>query len=184
MTTLIHSLPRVAYFCMEYGLAPEFRIYSGGLGILAGDHIKTAGELGLPMVAIGLLWQHGYTQQLIGDDGRPFDVFLNSKYDFLIDTGVTVNDCARSECGLQGLEDRTFRNAPLYLLDTAVPENKEPLLQTVSPVLPRSLQELWVLAGAGFARLGIEIDVYHFNEGRRFGGSRAHSGANGARCQF
>ncbi|MGI5853489.1 MAG: alpha-glucan family phosphorylase [Bacillota bacterium] len=171
MTTLIHSLPRVAYFCMEYGLAPEFRIYSGGLGILAGDHIKTAGELGLPMVAIGLLWQHGYTQQLIGDDGRPFDVFLNSKYDFLIDTGVTVNVTARGQnvvCKVWKTEH--FGNAPLYLLDTAVPENKEPLITDrlySGSTEDRLAQE--IVLGIGGVRalraLGIEVDVYHFNEG-------------------
>ena len=53
---LSRRLPCVAYFCMEYGLHESFPIYSGGLGILAGDYIKAAHDLKLPMVAVGLLW--------------------------------------------------------------------------------------------------------------------------------
>lgn len=67
--------PQIAYFCMEYGLHEEFRIYSGGLGVLAGDYLKSAHDQGLPLVGIGLLWRQGYTTQLIGSDGRPYDVF-------------------------------------------------------------------------------------------------------------
>ena len=171
MKILNNSLPRVAYFCMEYGLAPEFRIYSGGLGILAGDHIKTAGELGLPLVAIGLLWRHGYTQQLIGEDGRPFDVFLNSKYDFLTDTGVTVNVTVRGRnvvCKVWKTEH--FGNAPLYLLDTDVPENNGPLITDrlyAGSADDRLAQEIVLGIGGIWAlrALGIEVDVYHFNEG-------------------
>ena len=69
------SCPRVAYFCMEYGLHEELPIYAGGLGILAGDHIKSAGDLKVPLVAIGLYWREGYTRQKIGGDGYPYDEF-------------------------------------------------------------------------------------------------------------
>jgi starch phosphorylase len=62
------NLPHVAYFCMEYGLHEEFQIYAGGLGILAGDHMKSAGDLKVPLVGIGLLWRHGYTTQYNGED--------------------------------------------------------------------------------------------------------------------
>ncbi|HEY8392271.1 MAG TPA: alpha-glucan family phosphorylase, partial [Capillibacterium sp.] len=57
--------PTVAYFCMEFGLHPDFPIYSGGLGILAGDYLKAAAEAGYPVVGIGILWRKGYTAQYI-----------------------------------------------------------------------------------------------------------------------
>src|SRR5580698_5586736 len=61
--------PRVAYFCMEYGLDPSFPIYAGGLGILAGDHMKSVGDLHVPVVGIGLFWDEGYTRQVISSHG-------------------------------------------------------------------------------------------------------------------
>lgn len=78
------KLPRVAYFCMEYGLQSDFKLYAGGLGILAGDHLKAAKELGMPLVGIGILWKQGYTEQHIGEDGYPYDAYRNytRKYDF------------------------------------------------------------------------------------------------------
>ena len=64
------ACPRVAYFCMEYGLDPAFAIYAGGLGVLAGDHMKSAGDLHLPVTGIGLLWDEGYPRQVVGGGGR------------------------------------------------------------------------------------------------------------------
>ena len=83
-------LPRVAYFCMEYGLHEELPIYAGGLGILAGDYVKSAGDLRLPMVAIGILWSEGYTVQRIGADGMPFDQYLPTSRAALEPTRVEV----------------------------------------------------------------------------------------------
>ena len=60
---------RIAYFSMEFGLTECLPIYSGGLGILAGDHMKSASELGLPLVGVGLLYQQGYFQQYLNADG-------------------------------------------------------------------------------------------------------------------
>ncbi len=171
-TTLdARNLPRVAYFCMEYGLHEEFKIYSGGLGILAGDHLKTAGELGLPLVGIGILWRQGYTKQLIGQDGRPYDVFEDSHYDFLQDTGATVKVRIRGrEVAVKVWRVDKYGNAPLYLLDTNVPGNEE---WWITDRLyggsgdDRIAQEM--VLGIGGVRalraLGIEVDVYHFNEG-------------------
>ena len=61
--------PQVAYFCAEFGLAECLPIYSGGLGVLAGDHFKSASELGLPMVGVGLLYHLGYFHQYLTQDG-------------------------------------------------------------------------------------------------------------------
>ena len=61
--------PRVAYFCMEYGLGDELPLYAGGLGILAGDHLKAAGGLGVPLTGIGILWRAGYSRQSVNAGG-------------------------------------------------------------------------------------------------------------------
>ncbi|HEB86312.1 MAG TPA: alpha-glucan family phosphorylase [Gammaproteobacteria bacterium] len=68
-------LTRVAYFSMEFGLSEALPIYSGGLGVLAGDHLKTAGELGVPLVGIGLLYQQGYFRQGLDADGNQLAFF-------------------------------------------------------------------------------------------------------------
>lgn len=164
-------VPRVAYFCMEYGLHEDFRAYAGGLGILAGDYLKAAHDLGLPVVGIGLLWRQGYTKQLIDENGRPFDAYPNYDYDFLRDTGVRVTVEVRNRpviCRVW-LVDK-FGNAPLYLLDTNLPENQDRLITGQLYGWfgeERVAQE--IVLGIGGVRalraLGIPIDVYHFNEG-------------------
>lgn len=168
---LNQTFPRVAYFCMEYGLHEEFQIYAGGLGILAGDHLKTAGDLGLPLVGIGILWRYGYTNQFIGSDGRPYDVFPELHYDFLKDTGVKVKVNIQGEetvCRIW-MTDK-YGNAPLYLLDTNLPENKHAWVTGHlygGNAETRIAQE--IVLGIGGVRalraLGIDVDVYHFNEG-------------------
>ncbi|HLL24175.1 MAG TPA: hypothetical protein VK427_18715, partial [Kofleriaceae bacterium] len=67
------ACPRVAYFCMEYGLDPSFPIYAGGLGILAGDHMKSVGDLNAPVTGVGLLWDEGYTRQVVGAGGNTLE---------------------------------------------------------------------------------------------------------------
>jgi len=161
--------PRVAYFCMEYGLHEELPIYAGGLGILAGDHIKSAGDLKLPLVAIGLYWREGYTRQKIGADGYPYDEFPPQNHDFLEDAGVRFTvpvqgnqvECRAWKCERYG-------NAPLYLIEPV-----EERFRWITRRLyggrhhDRIAQEM--LLGVGGVRLlramGHEVDVYHFNEG-------------------
>src|SRR5690554_1567632 len=82
--------PRVAYFCMEYGLDHKLKLYAGGLGILAGDFLKAAKENDLPVVGIGILWREDYTQQYINEQGYPYDTFPNLDYNFLEDTDKTI----------------------------------------------------------------------------------------------
>jgi len=165
-------IPRVAYFCMEYGLNVEFQIYSGGLGILAGDMLKSAHDLGMPLVGIGLLWHYGYTTQLIGPDGKPYDTFPVHQYEFLHDTGVSVTVRIKDQdvvCKVW-MVDR-YNNVPLYLLDTNLPENG--IYKDITGCLyggpheTRIAQE--IVLGIGGVRalraLNIDVDVYHFNEG-------------------
>ncbi|MFD2875169.1 hypothetical protein ACFTAO_03090 [Paenibacillus rhizoplanae] len=69
---------------------PISKMYAGGLGILAGDYIKGAQDIGAPIIPIGLKWKQGYTDQKIDADGNPYDSYHNYVYDFLEDTGVKV----------------------------------------------------------------------------------------------
>jgi starch phosphorylase len=165
------QLPRVAYFCMEYGLDNRFKAYAGGLGILAGDYMKGAKEYDFPIVGIGIKWKQGYTDQLIGPDGKPYDTYHNYDYDFMEDTGISVNVMIRGrnvQCKVWKLE--AFDNAPLYLLDTDVPGNEDAWItgQLYGWFGEERIAQEMVL-GVGGVRalrsLGIEVDTYHFNEG-------------------
>ena len=165
--------PRVAYFCMEYGLSSSFRIYCGGLGILAGDLLKSAKDLKKPMIGLGLLWRQGYFRQLVDGLGRPFDAYPEEHYEFLKDTGVKVRVLIRGRqvaCRVW-LADR-FGNVPLYLLDTNLPENEDPDRWITGQLYgwfgeERVAQEM--VLGIGGVRalraLGLDVEVYHFNEG-------------------
>ena len=163
--------PGVAYFCMEYGLESDFKIYAGGLGILAGDYLKAAEDSDLPVVGIGILWKQGYTQQLIGQDGRPFDSYPIYKYDFLKDTGVMVKVKIRGRgvfCKVW--EVNKFNNKSLYLLDTDLPENSDPWItgQLYGWFAEERIAQEMVLGIGGvraLRKLGIEPEVFHFNEG-------------------
>ncbi|WP_319922346.1 alpha-glucan family phosphorylase [Marinobacter sp. Arc7-DN-1] len=67
--------PGIAYFCMEYGISESLPLYSGGLGVLAGDYLKAASDLGLPVTAVGLLFQQGYFRQAISTDGEQMEFY-------------------------------------------------------------------------------------------------------------
>ena len=159
----------VAYFCMEYGLSENFPIYSGGLGVLAGDLIKSAHDLGMPLVAVGLRWERGYGVQRIDADGRPRDEFPGYDASFLEDTGVRVRVRVRgSEVRCTVKTTRRFGNAPLFLVEPAREEDRwitQRLYQAGTDV--RIAQEM--LLGIGGVRalhwLGVPISTYHFNEG-------------------
>lgn len=169
----MEKLPRVAYFCMEYGLDASVKTYAGGLGILAGDYIKGAKDHGFPMVAIGIKWKQGYSDQLIGVDGKPYDAYHNYEYDFLKDTGVKVSVKVRNrEVVCKVWESTEFGTVPLYLLDTDLPEN-DGVTQWIGGQLygwfkeERIAQEIVLGVGGvkALRALGIQTDVYHFNEG-------------------
>lgn len=171
MSKKTKNLPHVAYFCMEYGLQSDFKIYAGGLGILAGDYLKGAKDHDYPIVGIGIKWKQGYGDQMLDENGQPFDAYRNRKYDFLKDTGVTVDVQIRTvnvKCKVWLVD--AFGNAPLYLLDTDLPENAD---AWISGQLygwfgeERIAQEM--VLGIGGVRalraLGHKVDIYHFNEG-------------------
>lgn len=156
---------------MEYGLNNELPIYAGGLGILAGDHLKAAHDLNYPLVGIGILWKQDYTTQLIGDDGRPYDVYPEHQFPTVEDTGKKINVRVRGmdvTCRIMKVDK--YGNAPLYLLDTNFDGSEHGWMTSKlygGEDQDRVAQE--IILGIGGVRalraLGIEIDVYHFNEG-------------------
>jgi starch phosphorylase len=165
------KLPKVAYFCMEYGLHSDFKMYAGGLGILAGDYMKGAKDHQYPIVGIGIKWKQGYTDQRITDKGKVIDTYPIYKYDFLKDTGVMVSVNIRNrevKCKVWLCEE--FGNAPLYLLDTDVPGNEDSWIcgQLYGWFGEERIAQEMVLGIGGvkaLRALGIPVDVYHFNEG-------------------
>ncbi len=161
--------PLVAYFSMEYGLHEEFHSYAGGLGVLAGDFMKSAGDLGLPVVGVGLRWAEGYTAQRIGQDGFPYDEWRERPADFLEDTGarIRIRVLAREvECCVWRVGRYTI--APLYLLEPTDPRDRW-ITRRLYDTRPdcRIAQEM--LLGIGGVRalraLHLPVEIYHFNEG-------------------
>ena len=159
----------VAYFCMEYGLDASFPIYSGGLGVLAGDFIKSAHDRNLPMVAVGLCWERGYGAQKIGADGLPTYEYPAVDLSFLEDTEVRVRVRVRGvEVSCAVWRTQRFGHVPLFLLQPVQPEHRwitRRLYEAGSDV--RIAQEM--LLGIGGVRalnwLGFPVTTYHFNEG-------------------
>jgi len=161
--------PRVAYFCMEYGLDSAFPIYAGGLGILAGDHMKSAGDLRIPVTGIGLLWDEGYTRQVVGVGGGLEDQYPKTPRDAIrrIDARIEVTVRGKKVLLRAWKVDR-FVTSNLYLLE---PEREEDRWITQrlygGGVEDRLAQEI-VLGVGGvrlLAALGEQPEVFHFNEG-------------------
>ncbi len=171
---------RFAYFSMEFGLANGLPIYSGGLGILAGDHLKSASDLGIPLVGVGLLYQQGYFQQYLARDGWQQETYpLNDFYNLPVklerdENGEPVKisvDYPEGKVYAQIWRCQVGR-VPLYLLDTNIQDN-DPQYRTITAQLyggdneNRIKQEL--LLGIGGVRaldaLGIRPDICHMNEG-------------------
>ena len=163
------SCPRVAYFCMEYGLDPAFPIYAGGLGILAGDHMKSVGDLRAPVTGVGLLWDEGYTQQVLAAKGGLEDQYPKTQRDAVrrVEARVEVTVKGKS-VPLRAWKVERYITANLYLLE---PEREADRWITArlygGGTEDRLAQE--IVLGVGGVRLmeaiGVDPEVYHFNEG-------------------
>lgn len=170
MNTMNTVKPKVAYFCMEFGLHEDLKIYSGGLGILAGDILKAAHDADDPMVGVGILWRQGYTSQHVDETGKVYDSYHEYTYDFLEDTGVTVTVPIKKEkIKAKVWKCTKYDNVPLYLLDTNVAGN--PGWYITGQLYgwfdeERIAQEMILSIGGvkALAKLGITPDVYHFND--------------------
>ncbi|MEM6735348.1 MAG: alpha-glucan family phosphorylase [Bacteroidota bacterium] len=166
-----NTLPKVAYFCMEYALQTDVKLYAGGLGILAGDYLKGAKDNDFPIIGLGILWKQGYTDQVLDSEGKPYDTYHNYTYDFLEDTGVEVEVVIRKrkvKCKVWKCDN--FGIVDLYLLDTNVDGNNDPWItgQLYGWFEEERVAQEMVLGIGGIRalrKLGIAIDVYHFNEG-------------------
>jgi glycogen phosphorylase len=169
----------IAYFSAEFGFHESIPNYSGGLGILSGDHCKSASDLDLNFVAIGLLYRHGYFRQQIGKDGTQEAISLNQNFHHLPIREVRRHD-ARLLVSVRILEREVFAKIwelhigriNLYLLDTDVAENTpEDRLITAElyggDLEMRMRQEIVLGIGGvkALMALGIEADVFHMNEG-------------------
>ncbi|CAB49570.1 maltodextrin phosphorylase [Pyrococcus abyssi] len=170
----------IVYLCMEYGIGKSLPIYSGGLGILAGDHLKTASDLGLPLIAIGLLYKHGYFKQEIDRDGRQIEKFPEYNIREMPIRQVLNNDGTPLLIDVP-IEDRIVKarvflvevgRVKLYLLDTDVPENREDdrrICDYLYNAEPDKRIKQEILIGIGGMRLlkalEIEPGVIHLNEG-------------------
>lgn len=174
------KLSSIAYFSMEYMLSEALPIYSGGLGNVAGDHLKTASDLGVPVCGVGLLYQQGYSRQVINKDGtQQYVVPFNDPGQLPISPlRDEKGEWLRIEVKLPGYSVwlRTWRaqvgRVNLYLLDSNDAANF-PLYRGITSELyggdatTRFLQEL-VLGMGGWRllkRLGIRPQVCHLNEG-------------------
>src|SRR5687768_8725595 len=117
---------RVAYFSMEFAVHQPLKIYSGGLGFLAGSHLRSAYELKQNLIGVGILWKYGYYDQERHQD-QTLDVAWNEKqYSFLEDTGIKFQINVHEHpvwVKVFYLNPETFKSAPLFLLSTDTPEN-------------------------------------------------------------
>jgi starch phosphorylase len=154
---------------MEYGLDSSFPIYAGGLGILAGDHMKSAGDLHAPITGIGLFWDEGYTRQLIGHAGAVEDHYPKTPRDALRHVDVRVEITVRGKrVPLRAWKVDRYIRSTLYLLE---PEHDEDRWITQrlygGGVEDRLAQEIMLGVGGVrlLAALGEHAEVFHFNEG-------------------
>ena len=170
----------VAYFSMEYGLSEALPIYSGGLGILAGDYLKTASDLGIPAVGIGLLYQQGYFRQSVNASGEQTELFPYNDPSQLPVAPIRdrSGDWLRVKIELPGrmLWLRTWEakvgRVKLYLLDSNDPMNS-PADRGITSELygggPELRLQQEIALGIGGWRLldslGLDVDVCHLNEG-------------------
>jgi starch phosphorylase len=172
--------PLIAYFSMEFGIAECLPFYSGGLGVLSGDHLKSASELGLPLVGVGLLYQLGYFKQYLNVDGWQGENYpVNDFYNMPIHPELDQEgnplkihvDMPGRKVYAQVWRLQVGRVA-LYLLDTNIPENSRED-QHITGQLYGGDREMRIqqeiLLGIGGVRalhaLGFHPVVYHMNEG-------------------
>lgn len=172
--------PLVAYFSMEFGITESLRIYSGGLGVLAGDHLKSASDLGVPLVAVGMLYREGYFQQGLDAEGRQVEDFPVIDLDDVPARPVTRADGTPLRVSVpfpgRQLQARVWRaevgRVSLYLLDTDLPDN-DPEDRALTARLYGGGSEMRIsqeiLLGIGGYRaleaVGLRPRTFHMNEG-------------------
>jgi starch phosphorylase len=164
-----------AYFSMEFALDQALKTYSGGLGFLAGSHMRSVYELKQNLVGISILWTHGYYDQVRDADQSMKAAFIEKNYSFLEDTGIvfpiTIHESDVYVKALY-LAPETFGTAPMFFLTTDIEEN-DFISRTISHHLydpdtaARIAQSMLLGIGGGklLDVLGRQTDIYHLNEG-------------------
>ncbi|CAN5683910.1 glycosyltransferase family 1 protein [soil metagenome] len=170
----------VAYFSAEFGITSALRIFSGGLGVLAGDHLKSASDLGVPLIAVGLFYTEGYFTQQIDAAGQQHDVYAPADPRLLPLSAALGPDAApllvELPIGDHTAYARVWRadvgRVPLFLLDTNVPENRPDDRRITDRLYggdnEHRLQQEIVLGIGGMRALramDVEPHVIHLNEG-------------------
>jgi starch phosphorylase len=171
---------RVAYFSCEYGIDVGLPIYSGGLAILSGDHLKSSSDLNLPLVGVGLLYQRGYFRQSFNLDGWQQEFYPENDWDKMPVTVESNQEGAPILISVDMAGEKVWikiwrvqvGRTPLYLLDTNLPENS-PQQREITGQLYGGNRDMRIrqeiILGLGGVRalkeLGIKPTVYHMNEG-------------------
>ncbi|MGV4528603.1 alpha-glucan family phosphorylase [Ornithobacterium rhinotracheale] len=162
------------YFCMEYGIDQALKIYSGGLGFLAGSHMRSAYDTKQNLIGIGILWKYGYYDQYKKEDRRMGVLFQEKIYHFLRDTNIKFTiKISGHDVWVKAfyLDPEIFGTAPLFLLSTDLPENDYLAKSTTFKLYdsdPKAKIAQCMVLGLGGAKLLEELnydpEVYHFNE--------------------
>lgn len=171
----------VAYFSMEFAIDQSFKIYSGGLGFLAGSHMRSAFDLKQNMIGIGVLWKQGYYDQIRKEDRSMGVMFQEKIFHFLEDTGIRFTiEINHHPVWIKAmfLNPTTFGTAPMFFLSTDLPEN-DYLAQSTTFRLydsdPNAKVAQCMVLGLGGAKLLDELnyqpDLYHFNEAHALSGA-------------
>ncbi|MBO3116312.1 alpha-glucan family phosphorylase [Winogradskyella sp. DF17] len=166
---------KVAYFSMEFGIHQALKIYSGGLGFLAGSHMRSAFELKQNIIGIGVLWKYGYYDQSRNKDKTLRPDFVEKTYNFLEDTGIEVKVSLHGNPNVNVkayvLKPEIFGSVPLYLLSTDV-EGNDYLSKTITDHLYDANETTRIsqsiVLGIGGAKVVEALggaDIYHLNEG-------------------
>ncbi len=166
---------RVAYFSMEFAIDQALKTYSGGLGFLAGSHMRSVNDKRQATIGVGMLWSYGYYDQGRHEDNTLKIDFRRKFYYFLRETDVVVEVTINGKpvyVKVYLLPAETFDSAPVILLTTDIFEN-DYLSRTISHKLydpneeTRIAQEIVLGIGGvkALQALGIEVDIYHMNEG-------------------
>lgn len=171
---------RVAYFSLEYGIHESVRLYSGGLGVLAGDHLKAASDMKLPVVAVGLLYRQGYFRQFLDHSGWQNERYPENEIHRMPISRVLDKDGSELTVSFKLLDRELVAavwklevgNIPLILLDTEIPQNP-PEFQEITWRLyggdkkMRLHQELLLGVGGykALVKMGYDPAVCHMNEG-------------------
>jgi len=173
-------LRSVAYFSAEFGLHESLRTYSGGLGILAGDHAKSASDLGIPFVGVSLFYRDGYFEQRLTPEGWQHELYVPHRQEYLPLQPVLDSAGNRlmgsAEIGHSVVHFTAWKldvgRIQLYLLDTNVPENDQHFQKLTANVYGGDIDtriDQEIVLGIGGVRLlrllGIHVDVFHMNEG-------------------